>query len=108
MHKASPFSDVDRIKLTNSIIEADDRLGGANLPLRYFTSRSNHPVAAYFPLHQYRLKNSIKEKVSAWRAILFPVHNFQTLYVLLTVMYFMTTPFMQPLPFLRSYYGEQV
>jgi hypothetical protein len=84
-HANTPFHHVNRLKLTESIIKADDILGGAGLQLRRQIRNPRDPLAAYFPLQHNPQLKILKAKALRFGAVWNP-----------------------PTRELAAYYGEQV
>jgi len=83
IHNDTYFSIINRLKLTNTIIEAEELLGGANLSTR--VGRDHSPLIAFFPLHDDKLRVAIEAKWKKWNSL-----------------------WNQPLRDIREYYGEQI
>jgi hypothetical protein len=84
-HSNTPFHHVNRLKLTESIIKAEDILGGGGLTLRRQIRNPRDPLAAYFPLQHNPQLKILKSKALSWTAVWNP-----------------------PTRELAAYYGEQV
>lgn len=84
-HPNTPFHHVNRLKLTESIVKAEDILGGAGLQLRRQIRNARDPLAAYFPLQHNPQLKILKAKALRWTAVWNP-----------------------PTRELAAYYGEQV
>eukprot|EP00457_Paulinella_chromatophora_P002611 gb/GEZN01002616.1/.p1 GENE.gb/GEZN01002616.1/~~gb/GEZN01002616.1/.p1 ORF type:complete len:769 (+),score=148.43 gb/GEZN01002616.1/:55-2361(+) len=82
-HPNTVFTVVDRLKLTNSIIEADEQLGGA--AIKTDTCGPYEPLLAYFSLHDTATKQELYNKWYRWTSVIY-----------------------QPLDEIRGYYGEQI
>uniref|UniRef100_A0A6A7G539 Anoctamin n=1 Tax=Hirondellea gigas TaxID=1518452 RepID=A0A6A7G539_9CRUS len=63
----SLFTSSDRLKLIVSVVEADVVVGGAGLQIGHDLLNENHPINAFFPLHQDSVK---KELESEWNPFL--------------------------------------
>lgn len=81
----SPFRPADRIKLTMSILEADEKVGGADMNPAKFMKVDDHPLVALFPLHDLPTRAKIWEECSVWYAV-----------------------FHVPVGSIRRYFGEQI
>mmetsp|Transcript_7357 Transcript_7357/g.13946 ORF Transcript_7357/g.13946 Transcript_7357/m.13946 type:complete len:883 (+) Transcript_7357:60-2708(+) len=81
----SIFRDVDRIKLTVGIAEADTKWGGGGLKPSADVSDAEHPLLAFYPLHH---RGRLQELSQSW------LHY--------------TALFTQPLDGIRDYFGEQI
>ena len=81
----SPFRHADRIKLTMSILEADEKQHGADLNPAKFMKVADHPLVALFPLHDLATRAKIWEECSVWHAV-----------------------FHVPVGSIRRYFGEQI
>lgn len=79
------FTSIDRIKLTVNIVEADSVLNGAEISLTKSMANPENPMIAFFPLHQYRKKESLVKKMEDWKS-----------------------SFASPLDEIRAYFGEAV
>jgi len=86
-HPNTVFSTINRLKLTRSIIEAENLLGGANLMLESSMNIKKSPVVKYFPLHDKIQTKKLKRKVLK-RFSLFKEP--------------------QPVEGMREYFGEQI
>jgi len=84
-HPSTPFHHVNRLKLTESIIKAEDILGGAELQLRRQIRNPRDPLAAYFPLQHNPQLKILKKKALRLTAVWNP-----------------------PTHELAAYYGEQI
>jgi len=85
VHHNSVFSDIDRIKLTISIIEADTKLGGSSISTSKMISNPNSHLIAFFPLHNHEKKEALFKGWADHSKLL-----------------------KQPLDDIRDYYGESV
>lgn len=81
----SPFRPSDRIKLTMSILEADEKQHGADINPAKFMKVDDHPLVALFPLHDLPTRAKIWEECSVWYAV-----------------------FHVPIGSIRRYFGEQI
>jgi len=81
----SLFNSVDRLRLTYNIIEADEKLDGAEITVSKLIKKKNHPLVAVFPLHEEKAKEELEKKWFVWKST-----------------------FKSPLEEIRSYFGEQV
>lgn len=81
----SPFRPADRIKLTINILEADEKQHGAGLTAAKFIKANDHPLVAFFPLHDLPTRAKIWEECSLWHAV-----------------------FHIPVGPIRKYFGEQI
>jgi hypothetical protein len=79
------FSTIDRIKLTVTIIEADSKLGGAEMSPSKMIANEKQSLIAFFPLHEPHLQKELAMKWNTWFAT-----------------------FKAPLKDIRNYFGEQV
>jgi len=84
-HPNTPFHHVNRLKLTESIIKAEDILGGAGLQLRRQIRNPRDPLVAYFPLQHNPQLKILKNKALRCTAVWNP-----------------------PTRDLAAYYGEQI
>lgn len=85
LHHDTVFRTVDRLKLTDDIIEADKMAGGADFSTGRAIADENHSLMAYFPLHQPDRLAEIDREWIQWNASLD-----------------------QPIEKLRDYFGEKV
>eukprot|EP01083_Nonionella_stella_P071180 191043_1 len=60
-HPNSLFTPVERLKLTVSIVEADQEVCGAGLAFTYRLQKASHPLLAWFPLHSSQQLKSLKQ-----------------------------------------------
>lgn len=81
----SPFRPSDRIKLTINILEADEKQHGAGLNPARLMKANDHPLVAFFPLHDLPTRAKIWEECRAWHAV-----------------------FHIPVGPIRRYFGEQI
>eukprot|EP00808_Paulinella_micropora_P001736 g31326.t1 len=82
-HPKTNFTVCDRLKLTNSVIEADKPLGGAQVKTNTHGKYNN--LLAYFPLHDSKKKEALYQKWHRWTSLVY-----------------------QPIDEIRAYYGEAV
>jgi len=68
-HPSTPFHHVNRLKLIESIIKAEDILGGAGLQLRRQIRDPRNSLSAYFPLQHYPAQKKLKSKMLACGAL---------------------------------------
>eukprot|EP00457_Paulinella_chromatophora_P002018 gb/GEZN01002021.1/.p1 GENE.gb/GEZN01002021.1/~~gb/GEZN01002021.1/.p1 ORF type:complete len:801 (-),score=112.24 gb/GEZN01002021.1/:233-2635(-) len=81
----SLFRTTDRLKLVKDIIEAEARLGGAELRARLNADNVLNPVAAFFPLHEITMRDALRD---AWMRP--------------------AACWFQPIQQIREYYGESI
>jgi Calcium-activated chloride channel len=89
-NEASPrynslFNAVTRLRLTVGIIEADNKLGGAELSFGKCIAKSKHPLDAFFALHDYPHLKQLETKMNRF-----------------------ASAFQSPLNDIRGYFGEKV
>lgn len=84
-HYKSVFSSIDRLKLTVAIVEADEEVGGAGLSTSKYIKQANHPMAAFFALHENDKKDELMHKWFNLRSV-----------------------FSNPLQEIRDYFGEAI
>jgi len=81
----SLFNSIDRIKITTVIVEADAKLGGAEMPVSKMIKNKTHSLCAFFSLHEPAKRAFLKAKMANWRAA-----------------------FKAPLQDIRDYFGEAI
>lgn len=84
-HEGSVFRDIDRINLTQSIVEAPVKLGGAHMSINRISKEPNSQLLGFFPLHDPVKRKALKESWDFWGIY---------------------TP--APLEAIRDYFGEKV
>eukprot|EP00479_Gromia_sphaerica_P009569 TRINITY_DN4076_c0_g1_i1.p1 TRINITY_DN4076_c0_g1~~TRINITY_DN4076_c0_g1_i1.p1 ORF type:complete len:242 (-),score=39.25 TRINITY_DN4076_c0_g1_i1:484-1209(-) len=88
VHPQSLFRTVDRMKLTISILEAEENAGGASLDFASRNNKGDHnPALDCFPLHQHDRRDQLLED---W----FPKSPYYN--------------FRMPLVRIRDYFGEKI
>jgi len=84
-HSGTLFRTVDRLKLTRSILMADQLVGGASISVYNQLEDSASSLIAFFPLHQADKREQLRDKWLVWDSI-----------------------FHQPLDDVRNYFGEKI
>lgn len=84
-HYRSLFNSIDRIKLGITIMEADGALGGAEISFSKLIANKQHPLVAFFPLHEIKKREALKAK---W--------------------FRLSSTFKSPLQEIRDYFGESI
>jgi hypothetical protein len=84
-HSKTPFREVDRLKLTKSIVEAESVFGGASLAPRKDAKNKTHPLIANFCLHNFERQEELQVELKKLQSATKP-----------------------PGEMLRNYLGEQV
>lgn len=85
-HKSTLFTEIQRLKITKAIIEADYEFIGANLNIAQLVNLKSSNVLAFFPLHDsFRKERLLQRCFESWTVLFHP-----------------------PNDEMREYFGEQV